>query len=152
MRIADELITGAHRGVDELPWAEMGDGNKMRIAYLNRGQGIWIVQNIFQRGFEAPTHRHTGPVWGFTISGAWKYKEYDYVNAAGSILYEPADSVHTLECLQDDTVAWFHMSGVNLNLDSHGEIATVTSGPKSLDAYIELCQAQGLPEPKVIVE
>ena len=51
-----------------------------------RVRGLWIIENIFMYGFEVQTHRHTGPVWGYTVSGAWKYKEYDYVNRAGSFL------------------------------------------------------------------
>jgi 2,4'-dihydroxyacetophenone dioxygenase len=147
-----QVSDAVHRGADELPWAEIGGGNKMRIAYVNRGQGVWIVQNVFQRGFEVETHRHTGPVWGYTISGAWKYKEYSYVNRAGSFLYEPAGSVHTLECIEDDTLAWFHMCGSNLNLDADGEIVSVTDGLVAVEAYYELCAAQGLPRPDVVVE
>jgi quercetin dioxygenase-like cupin family protein len=152
MIATDALLAGVHRGPDELPWADMAAGSKMRIAYANRGQGIWIVQNVFQRGFEAPTHQHTGPVWGCTMAGAWRYKEYDYVNVGGSFLYEPAGSVHTLECIEDGTLAWFHMCGSNLDLDSDGQVTNVVNGPKALEGYYELCEAQGLARPNVIVE
>ena len=91
-------------------------------------EGLWIVQNIFQPGFEVPTHRHTGPVWGYTTSGAWKYKEYDYVDRGVSFLYEPAGSVHTLTCVDADTEVWFHMYGANLNLDADGNVESVTVG------------------------
>ena len=141
-----------HRSEEDLPWADIGGGSKMRIGYISESQGVWIVQNIFQRGFEAQTHRHTGPVWGFTIRGAWKYKEYDYVNRSGSLLFEPAGSVHTLECVEDDTLAWFHMTGSNLNLDADGRIESATDGAGSLAGYYELCEAQGLPRPQVMVD
>ena len=65
---------------------------------------------------------------GYTTSGAWKYKEYDYVNRAGSFLYEPAGSVHTLQCIEDNTQVWFHMYGVNLNLDADGNVESVADG------------------------
>ena len=45
------------------------------------------------------THRHTGLAFGYTVSGAWKYREY--VNRAGCFLYEPANSVHTLTVLEN---------------------------------------------------
>ena len=111
-----------HLGADDLPFVEIGDGNKLKVIQVNEKEGLWIVENIFQAGFEVQTHRHTGPVWGYTSSGAWKYKEYDYVNRAGSFLYEPAGSVHTLQCIEDDTQVWFHMYGVNLNLDADGNV------------------------------
>src|SRR3989440_10424917 len=81
-----------HRGADELPFVEIGNGNKLKVIQVDENQGLWIVENIFQAGFDVQTHKHTGPVYGYTVSGAWKNKEYDYVNRAGSSLLEPADS------------------------------------------------------------
>ena len=89
-------------------------------------------------------HRHTGPVWGYTTSGAWKYKEYDYVNRAGSFLYEPAGSVHTLQCIEDNTRVWFHMYGVNLNLDADDNVESVADGAGSLGVLPRDVRADGL--------
>jgi 2,4'-dihydroxyacetophenone dioxygenase len=101
------------------------------------------------------THRHTGPVWGYTNSGAWKYKEYDYVNRAGSFLYEPAGSVHTL-MVPEDTVGmtdvWFQIYGANLNLDPDGNIEMVTDASTVLRSYMNRCEKQGLPRPNVVVD
>jgi len=140
-----------HVGADELPWADIGGGNKLRLLQLREKEGLWIVENIFQKGFDVQTHRHTGPVWGYTVSGAWKYKEYDYVNRAGSFLYEPAGSIHTLQAIEDDTHVWFHMYGSNLNLAEDGSVESVTDGATALAGYLALCEAQGIPRPNVIV-
>ena len=72
-----------HIGSDDLPWVDIGDGNQLRVLQVKPKEGLWIVENIFQAGYEVETHKHTGPVWGYTRSGAWKYKEYDYVNTTG---------------------------------------------------------------------
>ncbi len=143
--------TAIHMGADELPFVEIGGGNKLKVIQVKEGEGLWIVENIFQAGFDVQTHRHSGPVWGYTVSGAWKYKEYDYVNRAGSFLYEPAGSIHTLQCIEDNTQVWFHMYGVNMNLDAEGNVESVTDGAGSLAAYYALCAAQGLPRPNVLV-
>jgi 2,4'-dihydroxyacetophenone dioxygenase len=140
-----------HLGRDDLPFVEIGDGNKLKVLHVDEKEGLWIVENVFQAGFEVQTHRHTGPVWGYTTTGAWKYKEYDYVNRAGSFLYEPAGSVHTLQCIEDDTQVWFHMYGVNLNLAADGSVESVTDGVGSLRAYLALCEAQGFGRPNVII-
>jgi 2,4'-dihydroxyacetophenone dioxygenase len=140
-----------HKSADDLPWGEMGGGNKLKLLQVNEREGLWIVENIFMAGFEVQTHRHTGPVWGYTTSGAWKYKEYDYVNRAGSFLYEPAGSIHTLQCIEDDTHVWFHMYGVNLNLDAEGNVESVSDGAGTLRGYLAMCEAQGLPRPNVII-
>ncbi len=103
-------------------------------------------------GIEVDTHKHTGPVWGYTRSGAWKYKEYDYVNRAGSFLYEPAGSVHTLQCIEDDTQVWFQMYGSNINLDAQGNITSVIDGAMTLEFYLAVCEQEGLPRPRVLVD
>ena len=99
------------------------------------------------------THRHTGQVFGYTLAGAWKYAEYEYVNRAGSFLYEPAGSVHTLTVLEDNTEptdVWFQMYGANINLNADGEIDSVVDGLLTLQFYYAMCEAQGLPRPNVL--
>ena len=136
---------------DELPFVDIGDGNMLKVIQVKREEGLWIVENIFQAGYAVQTHRHTGPVYGYTTSGAWRYKEYEYVNRAGSFLYEPAGSQHTLECIEDQTRVWFQMYGVNLNLDADGNVESVFDGPGTLAAYEALCEAAGFPPPRVLV-
>jgi len=152
MTITEANPTAVHVGADELPFVDIGDGNKLKVLQVKEREGLWIVENIFQPGFEVQTHRHTGPVWGYTSSGAWKYKEYDYVNRAGSFLYEPAGSVHTLTCVEADTRVWFHMYGANLNLDADGNVESVTDGAGTLAAYYALCEVEGLPRPNVLTD
>ena len=144
--------TAVHIGADELPFAPVPDGTMLKVLQVREREGLWIIQTIFPAGYEVQKHRHTGPVWGYTVSGAWKYKEYDYVNRAGSFLYEPANSVHTLQAVEDDTNVWFHMYGANLNLDDDGNVASVTDGAGTLAAYYALCEAQGLPRPNVLTD
>ncbi len=141
-----------HIGREELPWVDIGDGSQLRVLQVKPKEGLWIVENIFQAGYEVDTHRHTGPVWGYTRSGAWKYKEYDYVNRAGSFLYEPAGSVHTLQCIEDDTQVWFQMYGSNINLDAEGNITSVVDGALTLEFYLAMCEEMGLPKPPVLVD
>ena len=144
--------TAVHLGGDEIPFVDMGGGNLIRVLQVREKESLWIIENVFQDGFEVATHRHTGPVWGYTSSGAWKYKEYEYVNRANSFLYEPANSVHTLQCIEDDTRVWFHMYGVNLNLDADGNIESVSDGPGTLAFYLALCEQQGLGRPPVLTD
>ena len=143
--------SAVHLSASDLPFVDIGGGNKLKVIQVIEKEGLWIIENIFMKGFEVQTHRHTGPVWGYTVSGGWKYKEYDYVNRAGSFLYEPAGSVHTLQCIEDNTQVWFHMYGVNLNLDADGNVDSVSDGAGSLRAYYAMAEAQGLPRPNVLI-
>ncbi|GAB5451881.1 MAG: hypothetical protein Hals2KO_22090 [Halioglobus sp.] len=141
-----------HLGADELPFVDIGDGSLLKVLQVRPKEGLWIVENIFKAGYEVDTHKHTGPVFGYTRSGAWKYKEYDYVNRAGSFLYEPAGSEHTLTCIEDDTQVWFQMYGSNINLDADGNITSVVDGSITLEFYLAMCAEMGVPNPPVIVE
>lgn len=152
MTIDTTAPTAVHLGQEEIPFVDMGGGNMIRVLQVREKESLWIIENIFQSGFEVATHRHTGPVWGYTSSGAWKYKEYEYVNRAHSFLYEPANSVHTLQCIENDTRVWFHMYGVNLNLDSDGNIESVSDGPGTLAFYLALCEQAGLGRPPVLTD
>jgi hypothetical protein len=152
MTMAASEPTAVHIGDEQIPFADMGGGNMLRVLQVREKESLWIIENIFQAGFEVATHRHTGPVWGYTKSGAWKYKEYEYVNRANSFLYEPANSVHTLQCIEDRTLVWFHMYGVNLNLDADGNIESVSDGVGTLAFYMAICEAQGLGRPDVLVD
>ena len=141
-----------HLGEKDIPFVDIGDGSLLRVLQVKTGEGLWIIENIFQAGYEVETHKHTGPVYGYTTSGAWKYKEYDYVNRAGSFLYEPAGSMHTLQCIEDNTRVWFQMYGSNINLDAQGNITSVVDGALTLDFYLAMCEASGLGRPPVVVE
>lgn len=144
-------IPGAiHIGADELPFVDIGDGSKLKVIMVKEAEGLWVIENVFAAGYEVQRHKHTGPVYCYTTSGAWKYKEYSYVNRAGSFLYEPAGSIHTLQVVEDDTHVWFQMYGANLNLDDDGEVESVSDGASTLAVYRMLCEQAGLPAPNVL--
>lgn len=151
MTTTESVPSAVHLGAGDLPFVEIGDGNKLKVIQVEAAKELWIVENIFQAGYIVQTHRHTGPIYAYTTSGAWKYQEYDYVNRAGSFLFEPIGSTHTLECIEDDTHVWFQMYGQNLNLDAEGNVESVLDGPSTLEAYYLLAEAEGFPRPGVLV-
>jgi quercetin dioxygenase-like cupin family protein len=150
-----EIPTAIHRGDDELPWVDIGDGSKLKVLQVKEREGLWIIRNIFMPGYEVQTHKHTGPVYAFTLSGAWKYRESDFVNRAGSFLYEPAGSVHTLHVLPDNTEptdVYFAIWGANLNLDADGNVESIVDAGLILQAYYMMCEAAGQAKPDVILD
>lgn len=69
-----------------------------------------MIRARFQPGLTIQRHKHTGEVFAFTLKGSWKYFEYPEVNTAGSYLYEPAGSIHTLHVPATNTEVtdvWF---------------------------------------------
>lgn len=143
--------TAVHLGAADLPFVDIGDGSKLKVILVEAARDLWIIENVFQAGYEVQRHKHTGPVYAYTTSGAWKYKEYRDVNRAGSFLYEPANSVHTLQVVEDETHVWFQIYGVNLNLDATGEVESVSDGAGTLATYLGLCEKAGLPRPSVLL-
>jgi 2,4'-dihydroxyacetophenone dioxygenase len=148
-----DIPTAIHRGEQDLPFVDIGDGSDMQLLQVDIEAGLWVVRTRFQPGYEVQTHKHTGPVFAFTINGRWKYREYPEVNTAGSSLYEPAGSVHTLTVPADNTEVtdvFFAIYGANLNLDEHGNVTSVWDAAFIRDGYFLLAEAAGHDRPDVI--
>jgi hypothetical protein len=151
MSLAPTAPPTVHRGTEELPWVDLGDGSVMQLVRVDLDAGVWVVRTRFAPGAAVQTHKHTGHVDAFTLSGSWHY----VVNTAGSYLFEPAGSVHTLvvpDTNDEVTDVWFTIYGANLNLDADGNVEMVIDAHAILDFYVALCADQhGVSEPPVIV-
>lgn len=142
-----------HRGETELPFVEFEPGVEMQVLQVDIDTGLWVIRMRLAPGASLPTHKHAGEVFAFTLSGAWKYLEYPEVNTAGSYLYEPAGSIHTLHALSSNTEktdVWFAIRGPNLNLDEAGNVSLILDAGLVLKVYLSRCRKMGLPRPNVI--
>lgn len=142
-----------HRAETDLPFVSFGEGVDLQLLQVDLRQGLWIVRQRMQPGVTLPTHHHTGAVNAFTLAGAWQYLEYPEVNVAGSYLFEPAGSVHTLHTPPNNrevTDVWFAISGANLNLDQDGGVFEVLDAARVLRIYLSRCFKAGLAPPAVI--
>ncbi len=148
-----EIPTALHRGEDELPFVTIDEGVELQLLQVDIDTGLWVVRNRFQPGARVQKHKHTGTVFAFTLAGSWKYEEYPEVNRAGSYLYEPAGSVHTLvvpDTNTEVTDVWFAITGANLNLAADGRVDLVIDAGLVLEVYLGLCAAAGVDDPPVI--
>lgn len=148
-----EVPKALHRGESELPFVNLGDGTHLQLLQVDVEAGLWVIRSRFEPGTIVPTHKHTGEVFAFTLAGSWKYVEYPEVNVAGSYLYEPAGSVHTLMVPEENeglTDVWFAIYGANLNLGPDGNVEMVIDASLVRDTYFALCEAEGLGRPAVI--
>lgn len=156
MTMLDTAPTAIHRGEDELPFVDFGDGSLLQLLQVDLANGVWVVRTHFTPDSTIPTHKHTGHVYAFTLSGSWHYLESpEAVNTAGSYLYEPAGSVHTLHVPAANdgiTDVWFAIHGANLNLDADGQVEMVIDAHAILPFYRAMCAEQhGIDDPPVIV-
>ena len=145
-----EVPRAIHRGEDEIPFVALGDGTHLQLLQVDEELGLWVIRTKFDPNVTVPTHKHTGSVFAFTISGSWKYVEYPDVNTAGSYLYEPAGSIHTLTVGDEGADVWFAIYGANLNLDADGNVEMVIDAGLVKQSYFALVEAAGLPRPNVV--
>lgn len=148
-----DIPAALHRGEEELPFVTIDEGVELQVLQIDIPNGLWVIRNRFQPGSRVQKHKHTGQVFAFTQSGSWKYEEYPEVNTAGSYLFEPAGSVHTLlvpETNTEVTDVWFAIYGANLNLAEDGSVDLVIDAQMVYEFYVALCEAAGVPNPPVI--
>lgn len=140
---------------DDLPWAEWMEGLHVKILRCNPDTNEYTMMVRFAPGVELPRHRHLGPVHGYTVQGRWKYLEYDWEAVAGSYVFEPASSTHTLKVFDDnaeDTITIFTMQGGIVLLDDEGQVWMYEDAESALERYREALEQQGIafPEGRVL--
>jgi quercetin dioxygenase-like cupin family protein len=150
---AHGLTEAIHIGEQDLPFVDAGDGTQLQLLQVDLNQGLWVLRTRFPGGHRVNKHYHTGPVFAVTFSGRWFYEEYpEYENVAGSYLYEPAHSVHTLAVGDEGADIWFSIYGANVNVDAQNNVSGVTDAQSILSAYQGLCASQGLDCEKLIIK
>jgi 2,4'-dihydroxyacetophenone dioxygenase len=135
-----------HVSEEDAPWVQAGDVG-LRVVMVDIPKGLWVIANRFPAGYTVIPHQHTGSIHAWTAAGSWRYLEYDVAYTAGSYVFEPAGSKHTLKV--DDhntglTEVFFVIEGANLNLDGAGNVISITDAASINKAYRALCAAQGL--------
>jgi quercetin dioxygenase-like cupin family protein len=147
-----------HSASDALPWADnwAGDpGIKLKVMMADIEGGRFAVRMLFAPGLTVATHKHTGEIHAFTLAGEWSYTEYpdSPPNRAGSYLFEPPGSTHTLKVadhVEGYTDVLFIMYGAMLHLGPAGEIVGVTDAESVLREYPQLLREQGKAVPPTI--
>jgi len=144
-----------HVGAADVPWVpnHLFPGAELRLLQADVARGVYVMAGRLPGDLEVGTHRHTGAVHMFTLTGAWKYHEHAYVNRAGSYLYEPEGSVHTFYVLPGDetteTLSIVH--GETEYLDADGQVVNVSNAATNLANYYESCERAGVPRPSGIL-
>jgi 2,4'-dihydroxyacetophenone dioxygenase len=145
-----------HVGEDQVPWVPnlAYPGTSMRLLQADVDAGVYAMAGRLPPGLAVGTHHHTGAVHMFTLSGAWGYREHDFVNRAGSYLYEPPGSIHTLFTPDDNpevTETLTVVYGTTEYLDADGAVIAVSDAATNLAAYYEACEAAGVPRPDAVL-
>jgi 2,4'-dihydroxyacetophenone dioxygenase len=132
-------------GTDEAPWVDVPGGQR-RLVHADVARGVWALGVRYEPGSGTERHHHTGEVFGWTISGRWRYVEYGIDYAAGTFVHEHAGTAHTLVVPEDNTEVTevlFVIHGANLMLDEHDRVVRVNDAATFAARYAELCAHQG---------
>jgi len=150
-------IPGAfHTATDDLPFADDWAGTpgvRLKLLMADIEGARFAVRIRFAPGIELPPHKHTGEVHAFTVAGEWFYLEHADIapNRAGSYLFEPPGSTHTLKVADGntgETDVVFVVYGAMIHLGPQGEVLAVGDAESHLRDWPAAVRAQGkrLPE------
>lgn len=154
LRARDVGMTSLVKDAD-IPWVTFVEGVEMKLLRINEKTGHFSMLNRFAPGFATPTHYHRGPVHAYTLSGQWRYVEYDWIAAAGDYVYEAADTCHTLvvpEETTEPTVVLFVVEDALEFLDEDGEPMFVQDAESIHQMYRDALEEAGLPYPHAILQ
>jgi quercetin dioxygenase-like cupin family protein len=154
----DTIPFALHVATDDVPWVDdwLGvAGIRMKVLLADVEGGVFVVRVGFAPGIQLPTHLHTGAVHAYTFAGEWSYLEHpdSPPNRAGSYLYEPPGSTHTLkvaEHVTEETDALFVVHGAMVLYDERGSVLDVIDAASHRRDYLALVESQGKPLPRII--
>jgi quercetin dioxygenase-like cupin family protein len=126
----------------------LGPGIHVKPLRLDMEAGCWVVLATFRPGSKVPLHYHTGTAEVYTLSGRWHYAEYpNQPQTAGSYLFEPAGSVHTLvvpDTNTEDTVMYIRVEGANINFTEDAQFHSILDATSIRYLADALSEAQGV--------
>lgn len=135
--------------VDDAPWVDVPGGQR-RVVHADIAAGVWAIGVRYEPGSGTERHHHTGPVYGWTVRGKWRYVEYGVDYLPGSFVHERAGETHTLVVPDDNdevTEVLFVIYGANLMLDANNQVIRINDAASMAARYRHLCQEQGKPVP-----
>jgi len=128
---------------NDTPWFPYGPaGCEVQLIKADPMTGQFIVKLRGHAGDSLGIHRHYGAVIGFTLRGAWRYLEHDWVSRAGDLVQETPGSVHTL-VLQEDSEILFIIDGALEYLDTEGRTIAHEDWKSVIDKYRDFCTSRG---------
>jgi 2,4'-dihydroxyacetophenone dioxygenase len=131
-----------------------GPGIHIQVLRLDFDHNEWVLLVTFAPGTRLPLHYHSGPAEVYTLKGRWLYGEYpEQPQTAGSYLYEPGGSVHTLYVPQgntEDTVLFVRVCGANINFHDDGQLHSILDTLTIRAIADTSSAAQNVPAPRYI--
>ena len=117
-----DILDGYTVDEEESAWIPYEPRTANRFLMFDLARNAFAVVLRCEPGSGIAAHYHTGAVVGYSLSGTWKYKEYDWIAKPGTFILEPAGEAHTLVVVGDEPmVSFFHVMGPHIQLDETGK-------------------------------
>lgn len=133
---------------EDIPWIPFSPyAEEIGLKYLKIDpiRGEVILKMRVPAGAEMVGHHHTGTVIVYTISGAWRYQEHDWVSRAGGCVYETAGSVHKpIMEGKEDVVTFVVLQGELIYVDENNNPLFTENWKTAYQRYLDYCKKHGL--------
>ena len=109
-----------------------------RPLWISPSQNRWADVLMAKGEGLVNRHYHPNQVFGYTISGKWRYLEHDWIATAGDFVYEAPGEAHTLVSFANDEPmrVHFNVEGPLIWLDEEGQ----PEGFFDVHDYIAICK------------
>lgn len=140
-----QTIDTALIDADKLPWIPFvpyTDKAFLKLLKVDPVRGEWVVLLKLPAGMDLPRHHHSGTVHVYTLEGAWKYKEHDWIARPGSFVFETAATSHTPLALDEGDVVVFNIvQGDWILLDDSDRVLAIENWKTMMKRYTDYCEA-----------
>lgn len=136
----------------EVPFIPYSEHVTIKLLRIDRASGQLCVILKGPPGAHIGKHKHYGSVTLYTIKGAWRYLEHDWVARQGDFIFETASSSHTFVTEGDEMVEVFAIvEGALEFLDEDDNSVGIEDWQSMYRRYLDYCGEQGI-EPRDVTE
>jgi quercetin dioxygenase-like cupin family protein len=147
MAVATAYETLYRRGADvpAVPFTPYNEDVLIKLLRVDPVSGQLCVILSAPGGTGLGVHKHYGSVILYTIKGAWRYLEHDWVARAGDFVYETAGSSHTFQVEPGETTeAFIIVEGALEFRDEDGNTLAIEDWQSMHQRYLDYCEQEGL--------
>jgi quercetin dioxygenase-like cupin family protein len=136
----------------EVPFIPYSEDVTIKLLRIDRASGQLCLILKGPPGAVIGRHKHYGSVTLYTIKGAWRYLEHDWVAREGDFIFETASSSHTFVTEGDEQVEVFAIVEGALEFqDDDGNAIAIEDWQSMHQRYRDYCEEQGI-EPIDVTE
>lgn len=143
-------LTSSPVNVSNHPWVPLGPGVSFKP--MRFGRAGRTLQLRVEPGVTVPSHRHTGAVHAFNLSGSRELIEVGEIAGPGAYVFEPAGNVDSWRCVGDEPcVVQINLTGRLEYIAADGSVVDYTDTKRLWATYKAWCDEQGV-QPIVVLD